>query len=222
LSAWTTALHRLGYLSGVYGSSRSGIIDLAREYSGHTYAMPDAIYDALWNGSKNVADAVYHRKSWPRNHRLHQFSGNDTQTYGGVTIDIDKDYLNIALPAPGGWRDRIPRLFGAVALGGLLFSLGHNSVFHGVLYALLPMVEKGRSPSMASFIFHFGLCVLIAYGIDGYRSIDTSFIRRTVSTLLGFSALIAIAVLILTATKTPLAWTVGKTIPSRPRVCARY
>jgi hypothetical protein len=102
LSAWTTALRRLGYLSGVYSSSRSGIIDLARQYSGHKYAMPDVIFDALWNGSKNVKDRVYGRRSWSVNHRLHQFSGNDTQTFGGATIDVDKDYLDVGLPAPGG------------------------------------------------------------------------------------------------------------------------
>jgi hypothetical protein len=102
LSAWTSELHRLNYLSGVYSSSRSGVVDLAREYGKHKYVMPDAIYDALWNGSRNVNDKVYRRKSWPRNHRMHQFSGNDTQTYGGATIDVDKDYLNIGLPVPGG------------------------------------------------------------------------------------------------------------------------
>jgi len=54
-------------------------------------------------------------------------------------------------------QDRTVRLLGAIALGGLLFALGHNSVFHGLIYALVPMVEKARNPSMAAFIFHFGL-----------------------------------------------------------------
>jgi len=102
LSAWTTGLHRLNYQSGVYSSSRSGIIDLARQYGRGSYAMPDAIYDALWNGSRNVADTSYQRRSWPLNHRLHQFSGNDTQTYGGATIDVDEDYMDIGLAVPGG------------------------------------------------------------------------------------------------------------------------
>lgn len=102
LSAWTQALHRLNYVSGVYSSSRSGIIDLARQYSKHKYAMPDTIYDALWNGSRNVRDKAYQRKSWPLNHRMHQFSGNDTQTHGGATIEIDEDYLDIGLAVPGG------------------------------------------------------------------------------------------------------------------------
>ena len=102
LSSWTAALHRLNYLSGVYSSSRSGIIDLSRQYGRGAYVMPDAVYDALWNGSRNVADSVYGRQAWPLSHRLHQFSGNDTQTYGGATIDVDEDYMDIGLAVPGG------------------------------------------------------------------------------------------------------------------------
>jgi hypothetical protein len=108
LSAWTRALHRLGYLSGVYSSSRSGVIDLARQYSGHRYTMPDVIYDALWNGSANVLDKVYRRKAWPLDHRLHQFSGNDTQTFGGVSMDVDKNFLNVGLAVPGGTGQATP------------------------------------------------------------------------------------------------------------------
>ncbi|MGH3408000.1 MAG: glycoside hydrolase domain-containing protein, partial [Streptosporangiaceae bacterium] len=77
-------------------------IDLSRQYGRGAYAMPDAIYDALWNGSRNVSDSAYQRKAWPLNHRLHQFSGNDTQTYGGATIDVDEDYIDISLAVPGG------------------------------------------------------------------------------------------------------------------------
>jgi Domain of unknown function (DUF1906) len=102
LSAWTTALHRMGYLSGVYSSSSSGVADLAQQYSKKRYVMPDTIFDALWNGSANVRDNVYGGKSWPFNHRMHQFSGNDTQTFGGFKIDVDKDFLDIGLPMPGG------------------------------------------------------------------------------------------------------------------------
>jgi Domain of unknown function (DUF1906) len=102
LSAWTKALHRLGYLSGVYSSSSSGVADLAQVYSKHQYVMPDTIFDALWNGTANVRDKVYGNKSWPKDHRVHQYSGNDTQKYGGFKIDVDKDYLDIGLAMPGG------------------------------------------------------------------------------------------------------------------------
>src|ERR1035441_4097221 len=81
---------------------RSGIADLARHYSGHAHAMPDAIYDALWNGAANTADPVYLRGEWADHQRLHQYSGNVLQTYGGDSIDLDQDYLDVDLPAPGG------------------------------------------------------------------------------------------------------------------------
>jgi len=97
LSAWTTKLHALGYSSGVYSSSASGIADLTRQYGRGVYALPDVIYDALWNGQANIFDAVLSPGRWGNHHRLHQYAGNVTRTYGGVTINIDKDFMNVRL-----------------------------------------------------------------------------------------------------------------------------
>src|SRR5207248_8805755 len=44
-------------------------------------------------------------------------------------------------------HERMVRFFGAIAMGGLIFSLGGNAVFHGVIYSLIPMVEKARVPA---------------------------------------------------------------------------
>jgi hypothetical protein len=100
------------------------------------------------------------------------------------------------------WQDRVTRLFAGIALGGLLFSLGQHSVFHGILYSLVPILEKARNPSMAIFIFHFGLCVLIAYGIDNYRFLTSALIKRVAVLLSSFAALTALAVWVMQATKT--------------------
>lgn len=97
LSAWTTRLHALGYSSGVYSSSSSGIADLAHQYRGGRYAMPDVIYDALWNGKANTRDRVFGPGEWGHRHRVHQYSGNITQTFGGAAINIDQDYVNVRL-----------------------------------------------------------------------------------------------------------------------------
>ncbi len=102
LSAWTIELHRLGYFSGVYSSSDSGIVDLARQDGGHKYAMPNIIYDALWNGAANVRDGNLKASQWASHQRIHQFSGNVTQTYGGATINIDRDYLDVRVTQPVG------------------------------------------------------------------------------------------------------------------------
>src|SRR5436309_1659998 len=48
LSAWSIRLRALGFYSGVYSSSSSGVADLARQYGRGRYAMPDVIWDALW------------------------------------------------------------------------------------------------------------------------------------------------------------------------------
>jgi uncharacterized protein YraI len=101
LSAWTTRLHALGYSSGVYSSSSSGITDLAHRYGSRTYAMPDVIYDALWNGQADGHDSVFSPGEWGHQHRLHQYNGNVTQTFGGITINIDQDYMDVRiLPEP--------------------------------------------------------------------------------------------------------------------------
>jgi hypothetical protein len=98
LSAWSTRLHALGYSSGVYSSSSSGIADLARQHGRGVYTMPDVIYDALWNGQANTFDSVFGPGQWANHHRLHQYRGNVTQTYGGVTLNIDQDFMNVKLP----------------------------------------------------------------------------------------------------------------------------
>ena len=108
LSAWTTRLHQLGYQSGVYSSSDSAIADLARQYKSRGLVMPDVMYDALWNGARNTADGNYRAGEWTGGRRLHQFSGNVVQTFGGDTLEIDQDYLDITLAAPGGTGQASP------------------------------------------------------------------------------------------------------------------
>ena len=68
------------------------------------------------------------------------------------------------------WRERVVRIFTAIALSGLLIALGSHNVFHGVLYSLVPLVEKARVPAAAIFIFQVGLIVLVAFGVDGFFS----------------------------------------------------
>ena len=71
------------------------------------------------------------------------------------------------------WREWHVRVLAAVGLGGLVFSLAQHGWFEGLLYALVPVVEKARNPSMAIFMFHFSIVVLFAYGIDAYMRNET-------------------------------------------------
>jgi hypothetical protein len=74
------------------------------------------------------------------------------------------------LAVAAAWREWHVRVIAALALGGLVYSLAEHGVFEGIIYALVPVVEKARNPSMAIFIFHFGIAVLSAYGLDFYLS----------------------------------------------------
>ena len=64
--------------------------------------------------------------------------------------------LSLALLAVAAlWRDSRVRLLAALALAAILYALGHNSVFQGALYGLIPQLDKARSPSSAMVLFQF-------------------------------------------------------------------
>lgn len=93
LSAWTTELHAHGYASGVYSSATTGVTDLVNQY-GTGYVEPDQIWNAEWNGQQTTSSAYLPVADWPNHQRLHQYQGGHNATYGGVTINIDSDYVD--------------------------------------------------------------------------------------------------------------------------------
>ncbi|MGW8505113.1 DUF1906 domain-containing protein [Streptomyces sp. CLCI03] len=95
LSAWTEQLHARGYNSAVYSSSSSGIADLAAHRGSHT--MPDVVFSAYWNGVADTNDPALPGGAWANRRRVHQYSGNVTETWGGKQIQIDQDYMDVAL-----------------------------------------------------------------------------------------------------------------------------
>ena len=93
LEAWTEKLHALGYVSGVYSSGASGIADLAGEV-GSGYVLPDDIWIANWNGQADRTDPYVPASGWAQHQRIHQYRGGHDETYGGVTINIDNNYVD--------------------------------------------------------------------------------------------------------------------------------
>ncbi len=93
LAAWTSKLHAAGYLSGVYSSSASGIADLSSQL-GTAYPEPDDVWIAEWNGRADTEAPLLPSEAWAPHRRLHQYKGGHNETYGGVTINIDNDYVD--------------------------------------------------------------------------------------------------------------------------------
>jgi hypothetical protein len=100
LGAWTAELHARGYLSGVYSGAESGITDLVNQV-GTGYAEPDQIWIAEWNGQASTASGYVPSADWPNHQRLHQYQGGHNETYGGATLNIDNDYVDVGGAAGG-------------------------------------------------------------------------------------------------------------------------
>lgn len=114
LGAWTTRLHALGYDSGVYSSSASGIADLVSRL-GTSYPQPDDIWFANWNGRANASDPYVPASAWADHQRIHQYRGGHDETWGGVTINIDNNYVEGATAGAGTSSDDPRGSFDAVS-----------------------------------------------------------------------------------------------------------
>lgn len=91
VAAWSAQVRERGYTAGYYSSLGSGIADLVK-FAG-TRAMPDAIWYARWdNKAVTSGDGALPDDLW-RGRRVKQHAGNVKETYGGVTINIDRNAL---------------------------------------------------------------------------------------------------------------------------------
>jgi hypothetical protein len=75
-----------------------------------------------------------------------------------------------ALAVAACWKDCRVRVFFAVGVGAMVYALGQLSVFQGVLYAIVPSLDKARSPASATVLFGFAGAVLAAFGFDRWLS----------------------------------------------------
>jgi hypothetical protein len=108
-SAWTAEVHALGYASGYYSSSGSGITDLVSAASAGTFLLPDVVDFANWNGAADTNEPIIPANLWTNHHRVHQYTGGVTETYNGVSINIDHDYLDVAITAALPPLPRLPQ-----------------------------------------------------------------------------------------------------------------
>jgi hypothetical protein len=94
LSAWDARLHARGYLAGVY-ESETNIGALAA--AAQTMTEPDVLYYADWDGDATTSSSYLPAGMWTHDQRLHQYLGGHNATYGGATLNIDSDQLDVRL-----------------------------------------------------------------------------------------------------------------------------
>ena len=95
LGAFTKELHRRGYLSGVYATLGSGTPHLTAAYQSKSYARPDVLWLARWDGKKSMVGFTgVPSTAWSVHQRAKQYLGDHTETYGGVTIRVDSNWVD--------------------------------------------------------------------------------------------------------------------------------
>ncbi|MCY7401871.1 MAG: DUF1906 domain-containing protein [Nocardioides sp.] len=97
VSNWVTRIKALGYVAGFYSSVSSGIkmLDDARTQRPGQFALPDRIWIARWDGAANTSTTYIPEDGWRPGGRMKQYLGGHNETWGGVTINIDSNFLDL-------------------------------------------------------------------------------------------------------------------------------
>ena len=68
--------------------------------------MPDQIWIADWDGKANTSSSYIRSSGWQPYGRVKQYQGGHNETWGGVRINIDRNYLNLRTPKLPGTASR--------------------------------------------------------------------------------------------------------------------
>jgi hypothetical protein len=108
IDAWTEYLHAKGYKSGLYASGSAAIqaVDEARRSGRKGFTEPDQIWIAWGNGKANTDGGPYLADSGWKRQRLHQYQLDVTVSYGGRSVLIDKNFLDVGKGSRAGKQSR--------------------------------------------------------------------------------------------------------------------
>jgi hypothetical protein len=98
VDAWNEYLHAFNYKSGVYSSGSAAIaaIDEARMAGRAGFTLPDQMWIAWTNQVANTDGGPYLADDgWADHQRIHQYDNGVNVTYGGKTLNIDRDFLDV-------------------------------------------------------------------------------------------------------------------------------
>jgi peptidoglycan hydrolase-like protein with peptidoglycan-binding domain len=98
VDAWTEHLHAQGYLSGLYssGSAAIKVVDEARLAGRPGMTFPDHLWNAWVNKVADTRGGPYLSDTgWTNHQRIHQYHNGIDVTYGGKTLNIDKNFLDV-------------------------------------------------------------------------------------------------------------------------------
>jgi len=106
--AWTEYLHTRGYKSGLYGSGSAAIeaVDAARRADRRGFTEPDQLWIAWGNGKANTDGGRYLSDSGWKRQRIHQYQLDVPVAYGGVSVLVDKNFLDVGKGSVAGKQSK--------------------------------------------------------------------------------------------------------------------
>lgn len=102
LSGWTIRMGKNGYVSGVYSSAGSGmrILEDARAARRTDVTLPARIWLARYDNVANTSASQHFSDAGWQKARVKQYTGGHNETWGGVTINIDRNFLDLGNSTP--------------------------------------------------------------------------------------------------------------------------
>ncbi len=100
VSAWDSTLQAANFVAAVYGSSSSLMVNLLSWISDSSFAVPQAVWYAHWDGKNaTTGDSYLPDWAWVNHQRVHQYQ-TGSATYGGKTLSIDYNALDGPVAPP--------------------------------------------------------------------------------------------------------------------------
>ena len=96
IESWSKATRAAGYKAGMYSSASAAILSASRRLDvDPSWEGPDQLWFAWGNGRNDVEMGSYGNEShWPQG-LMHQYELDVFASYGGVGMDIDKNWLDV-------------------------------------------------------------------------------------------------------------------------------
>jgi len=106
IDQWTEMLRHYGYRSGVYSSGSAAIQAMDEAHAGgrRGFTAPDHIWFAWTNKKADTDGGPYLNDAYWKNRRIHQYHNGDRVTFGGKSLTIDWNAMDVrgasAAPTP--------------------------------------------------------------------------------------------------------------------------
>jgi Bacterial membrane protein YfhO len=185
IAAWRTSPVPTALALAVGGLGAAVQILPAMEYARHAVRWVNAANPVTWGGV--VPYPVHQMLGWNASELLFLILPGAKETIVNPLVGIVPLTL-AAIALLANPRRCGAGLFAGVALGAMLFSLAGSNLFHGLLYALIPGVEKARAPIMAMAVADVAIAALAAFGVDALLADGVPNLRRVSIAVAAISA----------------------------------